>query len=144
MGVCAGGAAGRSVALRELRVCAGSPPPNSAFNRDRCYRGFLPPLPRAGQCLTNGYKGSVTFKGGVIFGHFGPTRTVPGASNIAYLYSAIRGPSGDPAQTYLNNAQSSGVVWAPGASKNLNIAPSVGAVIEDTITPSGPSASNFQ
>ena len=57
--VCAlGGAAGRSVALRERRVCAGSPPPNSAFNRDRCYRGFLPPLPQAGQCLIYGYKGS--------------------------------------------------------------------------------------
>ena len=33
-----------------------------------------------------------------VFGHFGPTRTVPGASNVAYLYSAIRGPSEDPAQ----------------------------------------------
>ena len=34
-----------------------------------------------------------------IFGHFGPTQTVPGAPNIGhYLYSAVRGPSGDPAQ----------------------------------------------
>ena len=36
-----------------------------------------------------------------IFGHFGPTRTVPSASNIPidyYLYSAVRGPSGGPAQ----------------------------------------------
>ena len=33
-----------------------------------------------------------------ILGHFGPTRTVPSASNISYLYSAVRGPSGGPAQ----------------------------------------------
>ena len=88
-----GGGRGRSVALRERRVYADSPPLNSAANRDRSYRGFLPPLPQAGQCLTYGYKGAV------IFGHFGPTRTVPSASNVAYLYSAIPGPSGGPAQT---------------------------------------------
>ena len=39
----------------ERRGCAGSPPLNSAFNRDRSYRGFLPPLPQAGQCLIYGY-----------------------------------------------------------------------------------------
>ena len=63
--VCALGGPRDAPLLSERRVCAGSLPLNSAFNRDRFYRGFLPPLPKAGKCLTYGYKGSASFNPGV-------------------------------------------------------------------------------
>ena len=70
-----------------LSASAGSarapPPLNSAFNRDRCYRGFLPPLPQAGRMFNLWLQGQCLSYGVVyIFGYFGPTQAVPSASNI--------------------------------------------------------------
>ena len=64
-----------------------------------------------------------------IFGHFGPTRAVPSAPNDSYLYSAVRGPSGDPAQEQFKYRAILRRLSGTWRLQNLNTALSVGATI---------------
>ena len=106
-----------------LIVSAGSartpPQKNSVSNRDRSNRGFLPPLPQAGQCLIYGYKGSASLRGGVYFWPFWPHPDFAWRvqHRLFFYIAQSAGLAGTRRRCNLDNALSSGGFQAPGATK---------------------------